>query len=331
MSLPKPKTTRRLSYAEAKAEALSKAMARDDRIHLIGGGFFGLSPHRALFREIAARYSDRVFSPPISELGFAGLAVGAAMAGLRPVVDFSTASFIFEAWPQIVNEAANVHYMSGGQSRAPVVFHVFHGLRGGGGPQHSHSPQAMLWNCPGIEIVLPSSPRDVRGLLAAAIQSDNPTLFVDHIQLLEIKGEVPDGEEVIPLGQADVKRRGDDVTIVATSLMVQHCLRVADDLAREGVQAEIIDPRTLAPFDSSTLMASVEKTGRVVVVDEGHLSCGVAAEISARIGETGFDKLKAPIRRVTTLDVPVPYSAPLEEFVSPSENRIADAVRAVIS
>ena len=321
---------RELAYYEAKLEALGEILAADERVHLFGGSFLGLSPHRGLFQKIALAYPERVAFPPISELGFCGLAVGAAMAGLRPVVDLSTASFIFEAWPQVVNEAANAFYMSGGQTRAPVVFHIFHGLRGGGAAQHSHSPQAMLWNAPGLEIALPSSPRDVRGLLKTAARSDNPTIFVDHVQLLEMLGPVPEDDAAIPFGVAEVKRAGSDVTLIATSYLVQRCLIVAERLAREGIQAEVVDPRTLVPLDFHTLMASVEKTRRVVIVDECHQSCGVAAELAARIGEAGFDKLKAPIRRVATLDVPVPYSERLEEFIGPSDSRISEAVRAVV-
>jgi pyruvate dehydrogenase E1 component beta subunit len=321
---------RELAYYEAKLEALSEIMAADERVHLFGGTFLSLSPRRVLFQKIAAAYRDRVVSPPISELGFCGLAIGAAMTGLRPVVDLSTGSFIYEAWPQVVNEAANAFYMSGGQTRAPVVFHLFHGIRGAGAAQHSHSPQAMLWNCPGLEIVLPSSPRDVKGLLKTAVSSPNPTIFVDHVQLFEIRGPVPDGDEAIPFGQAEVKRVGRDVTVIATSLEVQRSLNVAERLAQEGVQVEVVDPRTLVPLDFRTILASVEKTGRVVVVDECHQSCGVAAELAARIAEEGFDKLKAPIRRVTTPDAPIPYSAPLEEFISPTESRIAAAIRSVL-
>ena len=321
---------RELAYYEAKLEALGEILAADERVHLFGGSFLGLSPHRGLFQKIALAYPERVAFPPISELGFCGLAVGAAMAGLRPVVDLSTASFIFEAWPQVVNEAANAFYMSGGQTRAPVVFHIFHGLRGGGAAQHSHSPQAMLWNAPGLEIALPSSPRDVRGLLKTAARSDNPTIFVDHVQLLEMLGPVPEDDAAIPFGVAEVKRAGSDVTLIATSYLVQRCLAVAERLAREGIQAEVVDPRTLVPLDFHTLMASVEKTRRVVIVDECHQSCGVAAELATRIGEAGFDKLKTPIRRVATLDVPVPYSERLEEFIGPSDSRISEAVRAVV-
>jgi pyruvate dehydrogenase E1 component beta subunit len=321
---------RELAYAEAKMEALNEIMAADNRVHLIGGTFLSLSPRRALFQKLAERYPGRTASPPISELGYCGLAIGAAMAGLRPIVDLSTGSFIYEAWPQVVNEAANAFYMSGGQTRAPVVFHLLHGIRGAGAPQHSHSPQAMLWNCPGLEIVLPSSPADVKGLLKTAVNSPNPTIFVDHVQLFEVRGPVAEQGEAIPFGQADVKRRGGDVTVVATSLEVQRSLNVAEQLAGEGVQVEVVDPRTVVPFDFATILASVEKTGRVVIVDQCHRSCGIAAEIAARIADEGFDKLKAPIRRVATPDVPIPFSPPLEAFVSPSEERIAEAIRSIL-
>ena len=323
---------RELAYYEAKLEGLREILAADERAHFIAEvatGFLGLSPRRFHFREIANSFPDRVISPPISELAICGVAIGAAMAGLRPIVDLITASFAFEAWPQIVNEAANAFYMSGGQTRAPVVFHLLHGLRGAGAAQHSHSPQAMLWNCPGLKIVLPSSPRDVKGLLKTAAASDSPTVFIDHVLLFEVRGPVPETDEAIPFGQAEIKRAGADVTVVTTSLMVQRSLAVAERLAKDGIQGEVVDPRTIVPLDFDTIMASVEKTGRVVVVDECHQSCGVAAELVARIAEAGFDKLKAPIRRVATLDVPVPYSPPLEEFISPSEARIAEAIRAV--
>jgi pyruvate/2-oxoglutarate/acetoin dehydrogenase E1 component len=322
---------REIFYYEAKFEALHELMAADERVHLIGSTFLSLSQHRQVYQDLAKKYADRVMSTPISELGFCGLATGAAMAGLRPVVDLSTGSFIFEAWPQVANEAANAFYMSGGQTRVPVVFHLFHGLRGGGAAQHSGSPQAMLWNCPGLEIVLPSSPRDVKGLLKTAVASNNPTIFVDHVKLLDLRGDVPESDEFIPFGVADVKREGSDVTVIATSYTVQRCLNVAGQLEREGIQVEVVDPRTLVPFDLATILSSVEKTRRVVIVDETHQSCGVAAEIAARIAETGFDKLKTRIRRVATLDVPVPYSPPLEDYIGPSESRIVDAIRAAVA
>lgn len=318
-----------MKYHEAKYAALRRIMQEDERVHLIGGSFLSLSPHRVNFKAIQEAYPDRVAAPPISELAYCGLATGAAMAGLRPVVDLSTGSFIYEAWPQVVNEAANALYMSGGQTRVPVVFHFLHGLRGGGAAQHSASPQAMMWNCPGLEIVLPSSPRDVKGLLETAVRSENPTIFVDHTLLFETEGPVPESDH-IPFGQADVKRSGKDVTVVATSLMVHRSLGVAERLAGSGIDVEVVDPRTLVPFDLETILASIEKTRRVVIVDETHLSCGVAAEIAARIAEAGFDKLAGPIRRVCTRDVPIPYSEPLERHISPSEERIADAIRQAV-
>src|SRR4051812_36959083 len=319
---------RELAYYEAKFEALEEIMAADERVHLINGTFLSLSPHRHVYQSLFKKYGKRMVSPPISELGFCGMAIGAAMAGLRPIVDLSTGSFIYEAWPQVANEAANAFYMSGGQTRVPVVFHLFHGLRGGGAAQHSASPQAMLWNVPGLEIVLPSSARDVKGLLKTAVASDNPTIFVDHTRLLDVRGEVPENDKPIPFGIADVKRKGSDVTLIATSYTVQVCLKVAEQLAKEKIDVEVVDPRTLVPFDLATILASVDKTHRVVIADETHQSCGVAAEIAARIAESGFDKLKAPIRRVSTFDVPVPYSPPLEEYIGPTESRISAAVRA---
>src|ERR687892_194960 len=318
------------AYYEAKFEALHEIMAGDQRVHLINGTFLSLSPHRHVYQNLLQKYRERMISPPISELGFCGLATGAAMAGLRPIVDLSTGSFIYEAWPQVANEAANAYYMSGGQTRVPVVFHIFHGLRGGGAAQHSGSPQAMLWNVPGLEIVLPSTPRDVKGLLKTAVATENPTIFIDHTRLLDTRGEVPENDEPIPFGVADVKRKGSDVTLIATSYTVYVALQAAAKLAKGGIEVEVVDPRTLVPFDLATILSSIEKTHRVVIADETHQSCGVAAEIAARIAESGFDRLKTRIRRVSTLDVPVPYSPPLEEYIGPSESRIMEAVQAAV-
>ena len=322
---------REVAYYEAKFEALDEIMSADERVHLMNGTFLSLSPHRHVFQNLQKKFAGRMVAPPISELGFCGMAIGAAMAGLRPIVDISTGSFIFEAWPQVCNEAANAFYMSGGKTKAPVVFHLFHGLRGGGAAQHSASPQAMLWNNPGLEIVLPSSPRDVKGLLKTAVASDNPTIFVDHTRLLDVRGEIDDSDKPIPFGVADIKRKGSDVTVVATSYMVQRCLKVAAQLAQEKIEVEVVDPRTLVPFDLPTILASLDKTHRAVIVDETHQSCGVAAEIAARIAEAGFDKLKAPIRRVSTFDCGVPYSPPLEEYIGPTEARITEAIRVAVA
>src|SRR5574341_838058 len=204
-----------MTYAEALVEDLGEILRGDPRAQVIGSYFLGLSPRRVLLEKLRQEFPGRMFDPPIAELGFCGVAIGAAMAGLRPLVDLTTASFIFQAWAQIVNEAANARYMSGGQFSVPAVFHILHGIRGRGAAQHSHSPQSMLWNTPGLEIMLPASPADVKGLLKTAAASDNPTIFVDHVRLFELKGPVPDGDFRIPFGVADIKRRGRDVTVVA--------------------------------------------------------------------------------------------------------------------
>ncbi|MCL4181823.1 MAG: alpha-ketoacid dehydrogenase subunit beta [Burkholderiaceae bacterium] len=321
---------REITYAEAMVEALDEIMAGDARVSLIGSYFLGLSPRRVLLTRLQEKYPDRTFDPPISEAAYCGLGIGAAMAGERPIVDVATSSFLFQAFSQIANEAANAHYMSGGQIKVPVVFHILHGIRGGGAAQHSHSPQAMLWNTPGLQIVLPASPQDVKGLLKAAVASDNPTIFVDHVKLFELVGPVPDECPAIPLGKANVARAGADVTIVATSYMVQRALHAADRLAAEKIAVEVIDLRTLVPLDKETMLRSIARTGRVVIADEGHRSCGVGSELAALVAEEGFEYLKAPIRRVVTPDVPVPFSPPLEKHIDPDEDRIVAAVREVL-
>lgn len=317
---------RNITYAEAMSEIIRELLVSDERTCLIGGYFAGVRGKPELFSSIRREFSSRVYDPPISELGFCGVAIGSAMTGLRPIVDVSTASFVFQAWPQLINEAANAHYMTGGKTRVPIIFHILHGIRGGGAPQHSHSPQAMFWNTPGLQIILPSSPKDVKGLLRAAVKTENPTIFVDHVKLHEMVGDVPDLESAIPLGVADVKRNGESVTIVATSFIVHRALRAAEELARQGIEAEVIDPRTLVPFDKKTILRSVEKTKHLVIADETHLSCGVASEIAAMIADEGFDYLEAPIKRVAVPDVPIPYSRPLEAYVEPTEEKIVSTV-----
>ncbi len=322
---------KQLTYGEALAESLGEILRADERVCLIGSYFFGLNSPRALIASLKKEFSHRIFTPPIAEAGYCGLAIGAAMAGLRPIVDLSTASFLFQAFPQLLNEAANALYMTGGQTRVPVVFHILHGIRGGGAPQHSHSPQAMLWNSPGLEIMLPSSPRDVKGLFKAAVQSENPTIFVNHMKLFETCGEVPDGEYAIRFGEADVKRGGKDVTVVATSFMVHYALEAAKELASRGIDAEVVDPRTLVPLDEKTILQSVAKTGHLVIVDECHRSCGAAGELAAIVADRGFHYLKAPIKRVTTPDVPIPFSPPLEAEVEPNAEKIVGAVVEVLT
>jgi pyruvate dehydrogenase E1 component beta subunit len=318
------------TYAEGMARGLREVLTEDPRVYLMGQYFFGLTRHRALTVEIRNDFPDRVWNPPIAEVGYAGTGIGAAISGLRPIVDIATASFIFQAWPQVVNEAANIRYMTGGQTSVPVVFHITHGIRGAGAAQHSHSPQAMLMNTPGLQIVTPSTARDVRGLIRAAVASEDPVVWIDHVKLFDEPGELPDEPETIPLGVADIKRGGRDVTIVATSRMVPLSLRAADTLAADGIDVEVVDPRTIVPLDRDAILASVGRTHRLVVVDECHRSCGLAAEISATVAEEAFDELRAPIRRVVTEDVPIPFSRTLEDAVQPTEEKVVAAVRAAM-
>ena len=321
---------REITYAEGMARGLTEVLESDDRVRLMGQYFFGLTEHRAKTVEIRKRFGDRIWDPPIAETGYVGTGIGAAISGLRPIVDVATASFIFQAWSQVVNEAANIRYMTGGQTSVPMVIHVNHGVRGRGAAQHSHSPQAALWNTPGIKIMLPSSPRDVRGLIHTAVADDDPVFWADHVKLFDVVGEAPDQPEAIPFGVADIKRVGTDLTIVATSHMVVRSLQAAELLAADGISAEVVDPRTIVPLDRDAILASAAKTGRVVVVDEGHRSAGVGAELSAMIAEEIFDDLRAPVHRVATLDVPIPFSPVLEAFVEPTLDKIVSAAREVL-
>lgn len=317
----------RISHAEAIVDALYREMESDPTVSLIGSHVLGLGPQRPLIDRVREAFPDRVLDPPIAESAAVAVGIGAAMTGKRPFVDIGSASFVFEAWSQLVNEAGPARYMSGGQISTPVVFHMLHGLRGGGAAQHSASPHSMMWNAPGLEIALPASPRDAKGLITTAIRSENPTVVLDHASLLGLEDDVPDGEFTIPFGVADIKREGADATIVAISRTVRVALEAADTLATEGVECEVVDPRTLVPFDRRTVLDSVAKTGRLIVVDESNLSCGAASEIAAIVAEEGFASLKAPIRRVARPDVPTPFSAPLEARITPDAERVADAVR----
>jgi pyruvate dehydrogenase E1 component beta subunit len=318
---------RELEYHQARAEAVAQILRADERVFVLGADMsVPFNPPTTLTED----FPDRFLIPPISELGVAGFGIGAAMAGQRPIIDFYTGSFIYEAWPQVVNEAANAAYMSNGRVSVPVVFRIVHGIRGQGAAQHSASPQAALWNTPGLKIVVPGSAYDVKGLLKASVDDDNPVVFVDHLLLAPFKSEVPEELYSIPLGRADVKRSGSDVSVVATSYMLQKALQAAEMLAAEGISVEVVDPRTLAPLDEETILASVHKTGRVVVADECPLRAGVASELAATIAERAWGALKAPPRRVARLDVPVPFSPPLEAFIEPTTERLIGAIRAVI-
>lgn len=320
---------RELTYAEALVEALDELLAEQPELLVIGSYVLGIGPWRVHFDRLREVYADRILDPPTAELAVCGLGVGSSMVGVPTMVDVATASFLFHGFPQVVNEAANAISMSGGRLRLPLVYHLLHGLRGGGAAQHSHSPQAMLWNTPGLQIMLPSTPHDVKGLLRTAFASGSPTVFVDHSKLMPLSGPVPQGAYEIPFGVADVKRAGRDVTVVATSFMVQQALAAAEDLAGQGVDAEVLDLRTIVPLDRQAILESLGRTGRLVIVDECHRSCSVASEIAAIVVEEAFDSLVAPIRRVAVPDVPVPFSPVLESELMPTPERIAAAVRAL--
>ena len=319
-----------MNFAEGLSLGLLESLEQDERIVLMGAGYGGQF-HRSVFAPVRQRFGDRITDPPIAELGYCGIAIGAALTGLRPIVAIGTGSFSYEAFPQIVNEAPQAHYGTRGQVSCPVVFHMMTGIRGGGALQHSASPQAMYWNTPGLQIVVPGAPADARGLMkTVALRSENPTIFIDHERLQPVTGmvdEESDGE--IPLGVAEVKREGTDVTIVAVSIMVSRALEAADRLAAEGISAEVVDPRTLVPLDKQTILKSVAKTGRAVVADETQRSCGVTAELAAIIADEGFSSLKASIKRVAIPDVPIPFHADEEGAITPTADRIIEAVKQI--
>jgi acetoin:2,6-dichlorophenolindophenol oxidoreductase subunit beta len=323
----------RMTYVEAMASALYRAAAENADLLFIGNGFVGLDVQaREAFSDFDRDFADRVVPKPVSELGLAGAAIGAAVAGSRTMVDLATADFLYQAFPQIVDEAAPLRYSTNGGASAPVTFYAMAGIRGAGGPQHSARPQAMLAGVPGLQVVLPSSPADVDGLLRwSLLHSQDPTVFLTHPKLFAEEEDVDPDAPPIPFGQARVRREGDDATVVATSVMVPRALEAADALTLDGVSVEVVDPRSLSPLDVDALGRSATKTGRVVVADECHRSFGAAAELACVIGELCWSHLHAPVARVATPDVPVPYSQPLEAELVVSAAAIADAVRGVIA
>lgn len=324
-------TVRQLQYREALNQALHEEMARDPMVCVLGedvgryGGPFQVT--RGLFEKYGEK---RVRDTPISEGGFNGIAVGAAMTGLRPVAEILYIDFSTLAMDQIVNQAAKAHYMFGGKAHVPMVVRTQGGGGRGNAAQHSQSLEMWYVHTPGLIVIQPSTPYDAKGLLKSAIRDDNPVIFIEHKLLYNTKGPVPDEEYLIPIGVADVKRPGDDVTVVATSRMVLFALEAAEELAQQGIEAEVIDPRTLKPLDINTIVRSVEKTGRLVVVNEGHLTGGFTAEVAARVQREAFDWLDAPIMQVATEDVPLPYNGCLELEAIPNQQDIINAVLEVV-
>jgi len=320
----------KITYREALNQAMCEEMTRDDRVFLMGEEVAEYNGAYKVSQGMLEKFGPkRVIDTPITELGFAGLGVGASMAGLRPVIEFMTWNFAILALDQIVNAAAKMKYMSGGQYSCPMVFRGAGGSAARVGAQHSQSLENWMANVPGLKVVMPSNPADAKGLLKAAIRDNDTVCFIENEINYGDVGEVPDGEYIIPLGKADVKRVGSDVTLVAHSRMTGFALLAADELAKQGISAEVIDPRTIRPLDENTILASVAKTNRAVVIEEGWRFAGIGAEISARIMERGFDDLDAPVARVTGKDVPMPYAANLEGLALPSVAEIVEAARVV--
>jgi pyruvate dehydrogenase E1 component beta subunit len=322
----------RITMRQAISDALREEMKRDETVFIMGeevgvwGGTYAVT--RGFYDEFGEK---RVRDTPISEMVIAGAATGAAMNGLRPVAEFMTINFAFLALDAIVNHAAKIHYMFGGQMKAPVVFRA----PGGGGRQlgatHSHTPDVIFAHFPGLKVVSPATPYDAKGLLKEAIRSDDPVLYIEHATLYQQRGEVPEDEDyTIPIGVADVKREGSDVTIISYAQGLQVSLEAAEALAKEGIEAEVIDLRSLRPLDMGPAIESFKKTFKAVVVEEGHRSYGIGAEVVARLQEEAFDYIDAPIKRVAQEEVPLPYSAELEQMALIKPNKVVAAVKEIL-
>lgn len=324
--------TRAITYRDALREALREEMLRDEAVILLGEdiGRFWEGAFKVT-KDLAKEFGDeRVRDTPISESAIVGVAVGAAITGMRPVAEIMFGDLTTLAMDQIVNQAAKIHYMFGGQATAPLVIRTPFGGGVNIAAHHSQSLEAWFMHVPGLLVAAPSTPHDAKGLLKTAIRDDNPVMFCEHKLLYPIEGPVPEEEFTVPFGVGAVKREGDDVTVVATMYMVHETLGVAKTLEREGVSIEVVDPRTLVPFDKELLMTSVKKTGRLVVVSEDCKTAGVSAEIAALVAEEAIDYLDAPIKRVAEPDTPIPFSPPLEKHVIPDQSDIIDAVKQII-
>jgi len=317
------------TYIQAINQALSEEMERDPLTFVMGEDVV-LSAFGATKGLIDRFGPKRVRNTPIAEAGFVGAAVGAAMAGTRPICEVEFASFFYCAFDQVCNQAAKLRYMSGGQARMPITFRCVYGAMGGAAAQHSETVYAQFLSVAGLKLVVPSNPSDVKGLLKSAIRDDNPVIVFEHGALGGHREEIPTGDHLVPLGKAAIKRIGENVTVVAIGAMVPRALKVADRLAKENISVEVVDPRTLIPLDEDTILSSVEKTNRAIVFDEGHLRGGAATDIAAMIGEKGFDFLDGPVTRVTTLDVPIPFSPPLEKAALANEVRLEAAIRQLV-
>lgn len=323
-----PDHCREITFGEAIREALREEMKRDERVFIIGEDVAEAGTVFKVLQGLVDEFGrDRVIDSPISEAGITGLGVGAAMTGMRPVVDIMFGDFITLVMDQMVNQAAKIHYMSGGKLKVPMVLRTTMGATRRTAAQHSQSLHAWFSHIPGLKVAIPATPYDAKGLMKTAIRDDNPVAIFEDKMMYTLKGNVPKEEYTIPFGEADIKREGSDVTIVATSSMVQVALEAAELLAEAGIGAEVVDPRTLFPLDKKTLIDSVRKTSRAIVVDEGYERYGVTAEIASVIADGAFYYLDAPVKRMGAMDVPVPFSPVLEDLTVPTPNRIVSAAR----
>ncbi len=335
MSMPSPTTSqspgaavRELTFGQAIREALAEEMRRDPRIFIMGEDVAEAgTPFKVLSGLVEEFGTARVIDSPISEAGITGLGVGAAMTGMRPIIDIMFGDFITLALDQIVNQAAKVHYMSGGKLKVPLVVRTTLGATRRSAAQHSQSLHAWVSHIPGLKVALPSTPYDAKGLLKTAIRDDNPVIFFEDKMMYQLKGAVPEGDYTIPFGVADIKRSGTDITIVATSSMVQVALEAAEKLEALNISAEVVDPRTTFPLDKDTLIASAIKTSRAIVVDEGHERYGVTAEIAAVIADGAFYYLDAPVKRLGAMNVPVPFSPVLEDLTVPTATTVMEVAK----
>lgn len=321
---------RELTYGQAINEALAEELRRDPSVFIMGEDVAEAgTPFKVLKGLVQEFGTERIIDTPISEPGFTGIGVGAALTGMRPVIDLMFGDFMTLVMDQIVNQAAKAHYMSGGKLRVPLVLRTTLGATRRSGAQHSQSLHAWVSHIPGLKVVLPSTPADAKGLLKTAIRDDNPVVFFEDKMMYQLKGPVPDGDYTIPFGVADIKRIGTDITLVATSSMVQVALAAADLLQGIGISAEVVDPRTTLPLDKVTLIESAKKTSRAIVIDEGYEGYGVTAELAAVIADGAFYYLDAPVKRMGAMDVPVPFSPVLEDLTVPTAQTVMNLAKSL--
>jgi len=327
--MPEP-AERELTFAQAIREALAEEMRRDSRVCILGEDVAEAgTPFKVLSGLVEEFGTARVIDTPISEAGFTGVGVGAAMTGMRPVIDIMFGDFLTLTMDQMVNQAAKVHYMSGGKWKVPMVLRTTLGATRRSAAQHSQSLHAWLCHVPGLKVVMPSTPYDAKGLLKAAIRDENPVVFFEDKMMYKLKGPVPSEDYTLPLGVADVKRVGSDITLVATSSMVQVALGAAALLEKAGINAEVVDPRTAWPLDEKSLIESARKTSRVIVVDEGYGRYGVTAELASVVAEGAFYNLEAPVKRMGAMHVPIPFSPALEDLTVPTEQSLFEAAKSL--